>query len=311
MSKQEIMTNVTRTFHRVGLKLKKHSPEILVVGGIIGGVTSAIMACKATTKLDAILEDHKEKVNKLNHAVENPELLPEPYSKEDHKKDLTIVHAKTGLELVKLYGPSIALGTLSVGAILAGHNITRQRNVALAAAYTTVDNAFKEYRGRVVDRFGEALDKELRYNVKTKEVEEIVTNEDGSESIVKHKVDVVEPSKHSDYARFFMEGCPNWTKNPEYNFNFLKSQQRFANDRLRIQGHLFLNEVYDMLGFDRTKAGNIVGWIYDPKHGDGDNFVDFGIYGDYEGNANCRFVNGWEPCILLDFNVDGPILEMI
>lgn len=309
--KLQLPSSVTRAFYRTGLQLKKHSPEILVVGGIVGGVVSAVMACKATTKLDTILEDHKDKVEQLNHAVENPELLPEPYSKEDHKKDMTIVYAKTSLELVKLYGPAVVLGTLSIASVLAGHNITRKRNIALAAAYTAVDTSFKEYRGRVVDRFGEALDKELRYNIKTKEVEEIVTNEDGSESVVKKKVDVVEKSDHSEYARFFMEGCPNWCKSPEYNFNFLKNQQRFANDRLKIQGHLFLNEVYDMLGFDRTKAGNIVGWIYDPKNPDIDNFVDFGIFGDYENSANCRFVNGWEPVILLDFNVDGPILEMI
>ena len=309
--KIKLPSNVTRMFYSTGLKLKKHSPEILVVGGIIGGVTSAVMACKATTKLDDILDNHKANVEKINHAVENPELLPEPYSKEDSKKDLTIVYAKTGLELVKLYGPSIALGALSVGSILAGHRIIRERYVATAAAYQAVDRTFKEYRERVVDRFGEALDKELRYNIKTKEVEEIVVNEDGSETIAKKHVTVVDKPDHSDYARFFMEGCPNWSKSPEYNMNFLKSQQRFANDRLKIQGHLFLNEVYDMLGFDRTKAGNIVGWIYDPKNGTGDNFVDFGIYGDYEGAANCRFVNGWEPCILLDFNVDGPILELI
>ena len=91
---------------------------------------------------------------------------------------------------------------------------------------------------------------------------------------------------------------------------FLKDQQRYANDILKSKGHLFLNEVYDMLSIPRTKAGQVVGWIYDEKHPVGDNFVDFGIYDIYNERAR-DFVNGYERTILLDFNVDGNILDMI
>lgn len=305
----EIMNSVTRTFNKVGLKLKNHSPEILVIGGIVGTVTSAIMACKATTKLDTILEEHKEKVDAVHEAMEHPETLPEEYTPEDGKKDLTIVYAQTSLDLVKLYAPAVALGTVSIAAILAGHNITRKRNVALAAAYTAIDKSFKEYRGRVVERFGEALDKELRYNIKSKEVEEIVQNEDGTTTIEKRVVSTADPLA-SPYSKFFDEGCPDWTKDPEFNLMFLRDQERFANERLKARGHLFLNEVYDMLGIPRTEAGQVVGWIYDKNIPNGDNYVDFGIYNLYR-EANRNFVNGYERSILLDFNVDGPIMNMI
>lgn len=308
--KIKLPSNVTRTFGKVGLTLKKHSPEILVVAGIAGTVTSAVMACKATTKLDDILDKAKNDIDAIHHAAEHPEELPEPYTKEDSKKDLTIVYTKTAVDLFKLYGPAIAVGTLSITAILAGHNITRKRNVALAAAYTAVDKGFKEYRGRVIERFGEELDKELRYNIKAKEVEEIVKNEDGTESIVKKTVHVSDPSKYSVYAKVYDDGCTGWEKDPELNLMFLNAQQCQANDILKARGHLFLNEVYDMLGIPRTKAGQVVGWYYDEKHPIGDNFVDFGIY-DMDDERKCAFINGYERNIILDFNVDGNIYDLI
>ena len=310
MKKLQLPSGMTRAFGKFGLKLKKHSPEILVVSGVAGTVVTTVMACKATTKLESILNEHNMKLETFQKALDNPELLPEPYTVEDHKQDVKTAYIQTGYEIAKLYAPAVGVGVLSITAILAGHNITRKRNVALAAAYTTVDKAFKEYRGRVVERFGEALDKELRYNVKCKEVEEIVMNEDGSETIVKTVVPESGLDQYSDYAKFFCEGCRGWTKDPDYNLMFLKDTERYLNDRLKARGHVFLNEVYDALGIDRTKAGNVVGWIYDEKHPNGDNYISFNIY-NMNSEAARRFVNGNERNILLDFNVDGPILEMI
>lgn len=309
MRKLPLPNNMTRSLNRMGLKLKNYSPEILVATGVVGVVASTVMACKATTKIDEVLAETKENLDKTKNYVEEHG-YSEKYTEEDHKKDLTIFYAKGGLELVKLYAPAVAVGTLSITAILSGHHILRKRNVALAAAYATVDKGFKEYRNRVIERFGEELDHELKYNIKAKEMEEIVKNEDGTERIEKKTVNVADPNTWSDYARFFDESCAGWTKDPEYNLMFLKDQQRYANDLLKTKGSLFLNEVYEMLGLPRTKAGQVVGWIYDEKHPVGDNFVDFGIYDLYK-EKNRDFVNGYERSILLDFNVDGDILDLI
>lgn len=310
MKKPEIINSITRTFHKAGFQLKKHSPEILITVGVVGTVVSTVMACKATTKVSEILEETKDQVDIIHEGVEEGNINGTEYTQEDGKKDLTIVYAQTGLKFVKLYGPSVMLGVASIGCILTSHHIIRKRNVALAAAYATIDTSFKKYRGRVVERFGEALDKELKYNTKVKEIEETVVNEDGSQTTVKKTVNVADPNNYSDYARFFDEYCAGWTKDPELNLLFLKQQQNWANEKLKIKGHLFLNEVYDMLGIPRTKAGQVVGWIYDEKHPVGDNFVDFGIYDIYNEKAR-DFVNGYERSILLDFNVDGNILDMI
>lgn len=312
MKKTELMNNLSRTFNKVGFNLKKHSPEILVVAGVVGTVTSAVMACKATTKLNGILEDAKTDIDKIHEVSADEEFMAEhDYTEEDSKKDLAIVYTQTAIKLVKLYAPSVILGGLSIGAMLTSNNILRKRNVALAAAYTAVDKSFKEYRGRVVDRFGKELDRELRYNIKAKEVEETIVDENGKEKTVKKTVNVVDPTVYSDYAKFFDDGCTGWTKDPEFNLMYLKRQQEYANDLLQAKGHLYLNEVYDMLGIPRTKAGQVVGWIYDEKNPVGDNFVDFGIYDSALKEVNRDFVNGYERTILLDFNVDGNILDLM
>ena len=310
--KTEIMAKASRVIGKAGLQLKKHSPEILMGAGIVGTVVSTVMACKATTKVNEILDPVKETIDIVHEGMEKGEIKGVEYTQEDGKKDLTIIYTQTGVKLLKLYAPAIALGTLSIASIVAGHNILKKRNVALAAAYAVVDKGFKNYRKNVVDRFGKELDRELRYNIKAKEVEEIITDEKGNEKIEKKVVNDYESKtldEYSVYARFFDAASTQFEKDPEYNLMFLRRQQDYANELLRSRGHLFLNEVYDMLGIQRSTAGQIVGWIYDEKNPIGDNYVDFGIYENRE--ANRRFVNGYEYNILLDFNVDGEIYNMI
>lgn len=309
MNTTAIMSKVTASVSRMNFKLKKHSPEILVVTGVVGVVTSAVMACKATTKLDDILSESREKVEKI-HEVAEDESYADRYSPEDAKKDLTIVYTQTALKVAKLYAPSVIFGALSIGCILTSNNILRKRNVALGAAYAALDKGFKDYRGRVIERFGEEVDRQLKYNLKPQKIEETETDpETGKTKKVKKTVQTTDGiDLGSPYARFYDDGCKGWEKNAELNLLFLRAEQSFANDRLRARGYLFLNEVYERLGIPTTKAGQCVGWIYDPKNPNhkGDNFVDFGIYDMYREKAR-DFVNGRERVILLDFNVDGDI----
>lgn len=309
MKKMEISNKLTRAFGKTKLKVKKYSPEILVVAGCIGVIGTVVSACKATTKLSAVLDEGKKNIDQLHDYVETHG-YSEEYTEQDGKKDLAIMYTQTGLQLAKLYAPAVILGTLSITAILTSNNMLRKRNVALAAAYTAVNTSFKEYRGRVVERFGKELDRELRYNIKEKEVEETVVNEDGTETTVKKTVQVADPNTIDDTSKIWYEGNPGWSKDPEFNLMYLKKQQAYANDLLKSRGYLFLNEVYEILGFPRTAAGQQIGWIYDEKNPIGDNFVDFGIY-DIHDEQKVNFVNGYERSIILEFNHDGNILEYI
>ena len=297
-----------KTYKKVELKAIKHSPEILAGVGVVGVVGSLVMACKATTKLSDILEDSKEQLDKIKEVAADP-AYEEKYSQDDAKKDTTITYVQTAMKVTKLYAPSVILCASSLGCLLASNNILKKRNAALSAAYMTVDKSFKEYRKRVADRFGEEVEKEIRYNIKAEEITKVDENGNEVTETVKVMNGTDDPNSYSDYARFFDESCAAWQNDAEYNLTFLKAQQQYANDLLKARGRLFLNEVYRMLGIDETKAGQVVGWVYNPDNPTGDNFVDFGIYNMQRERVRA-FVNGYEPNILLDFNVDGVIWNL-
>lgn len=302
-NKTEIMKSVNIVASKAIMKIKKHSPEILIVVGVVGTVASAVLACKATTKVNRIIDDAKGDIDKVHAATENCVTeAGEPYSTEDPKKDLAIIYAQTGVKLVKLYAPAVILGTLSITSILASNNILRKRNVALGAAYAAIDKSFKDYRGRVIERFGEQVDTELKYGIKAKKFEEVeVDPETGKEKKVKKTVMVADPNLQSDYAVYFDNKSRNYETNQDYNYMFLKAQQQFANDKLQTRGHLFLNEVLDDLDLPRTSAGQIVGWTKDGPDG----YVNFRIVEVDRETEDGRH----EPSLLLDFNVEGNIWD--
>ena len=298
---------VVKGYNKVSFQAAKHSPEILAGIGVVGVVASTVLACKATMKINDVLEDAKDQLDKVKEVANDPKFVDQ-YNEEDAKKDTTIIYVQKGVEIVKIYLPAITVGAVSLGCLLASNNILRKRNAALGAAYATLDKSYKTYRNRVAERFGDEVEKEIRYGIKAEKIEKTVIDEDGNEVTVEEEVKVMDPNLYSDYARFFDEASPYWQKDPEYNLMFLKAQQQYANDLLKARGRLFLNEVYEMLGIDKSKAGQIVGWVYDPVNPVGDNFVDFGIY-DMSKERVRAFVNGYEPNILLDFNVDGNVWD--
>lgn len=290
--------NLTRTVLRQGLKLKKQSPHIFFGVGVAGVVTSTVLACRATLKLSETLDDIQEdlKSNEIKHAEMQPTLPdPEFQNETNYQKGRVTIYVKGGLQLTKLYAPAVVVGGLSIAALTGSHVQLTRRNSALMAAYTAVQQAYDNYRERVRTQLGDERELELYRGTSTE-----IVKVDGK----KQEVEVLDPNKRSPYAKFFDEYTKNWEKDPELNRLFIQCQQNYANHLLVARGHIFLNEVYDMLGIERSKAGQVVGWIIGP---DGDNFVDFGIFEAY----NREFVNGRERSIILDFNVDGVIYDKI
>lgn len=283
---------VTTKCARQILLSKKFAPQILFGTGVVGMVGSTVLACRATLKLDETLQETQNDLS-IAHSLEH-----EDYSEGDRKRDISIIYVRSAVSVTKLYAPSILLGAASIGALTSSHKMLTQRNIALTAAYAALDKGFSEYRARVIDKYGEQQDREFRYE--TEQVE--IVNSKGKTV----KETRVAPGAASIYARFFDEYSTSWGKEPEYNLLFLRAQQNYANDLLNSRGHVFLNEVYAMLGIEHSQAGAVVGWVISK---DGDNFIDFGVFDD---TNSCRdFVNGREGSILLDFNVDGVIYDKI
>jgi uncharacterized protein DUF6353 len=291
---QHIPTSVLKVVGRKALIVRKHSPEILFGAGVVGAVTSTVLACKATLKLENILNGAHDTIDQIDAVEERPD-----YTDRDRQKDKITVKVQTAMKITKNYAPAIGVGILSVGALTGSHYIMSSRQAGLMAAYAALEKGYQEYQNRVRDELGVEREEQLRYgSVMTK-----VKDEEGK-SVKVHRVD---PNAHSVYARFFDETAKEWVRTPEYNLVTLRCQQNRMNDMLHAQGHLFLNEVYDALGIERSKAGAVVGWIVSK---DSDNFVDFGIFNG-ENPAVRDFVNGHEGSIFLDFNVDGVIYDKI
>ena len=287
---------------KVGFTFKKHSPEILVASGIAGLVGSAVWACINTQKLDNVQHRHKDSIELLEDDVDRGDI-----SEEDAKKEATKIYVHTSLSIAKLYGPPIALGVLSITSILASYGILHKRNVALAAAVSTLTQTFQDYRNRVIDKYGKDIDSELRFGTHEETVEEKITDENGKTKTLKKKIQVVDENfEGSEFAVIFDGKSREYNKNLEVSLAFLHLQERIANNMLITHGHLFWNEMLDKLDLPRTVAGQVCGWIFDPmdpRH-DGDNYVKFNTQ-----VLNRRTENGYEQIIVIDPNVDGNIIE--
>ena len=292
---------------RVGFVLQKNAPDILTGVGIVGFITSSVLIGRASMKLEGQITELKDNLKIVDRCLEEK---ADSYSEEDAKKDRIMMYTHASIKIAKLYTPAVSIGMISIGCVLKSHYIMKNRMLSLSAAYATLAVGYKAYQDRVAAKYGEEAEKEIRYNINTVTTEETVIGKKGKETTVVTETKVMDAQgMHSPYAKIFDESNMNFERDSEINVNFLTAQQRFANDKLHARGHLFLNEVYDMLGFPRTKAGQVVGWIWDKKNeGLGDNYIDFGIF-NFDNPRAADFVNGYEKSVILDFNVDGNIWD--
>ena len=306
----KISTSAAKFAGKAEFTIKKNSPEILLGAGIVGFVGTIVLACRATCRADEVLEFHRKKIKDIEDAKEIADADPEgemSYDVEIYRQDKAIRYLKTTGSLAKLYAPTVAVGTLSLACILTSRNIMQKRYLGVVAAYNGVSAAFEEYRKRVRDEYGEGLDKHFRYGTTYDELP--VYDENGKktkekEQVEKTDTEMVMPT--DDTCRFFDSSNPNWDKNPTFSMMWLRGQQNILNDILHTRGHVFLNEVYDALGFPHTPQGAVLGWI----DGEGDNCIDFGLYDPNKENVR-RFVNGVDNVIMLEFNHDGVIWDKI
>ena len=271
---------VTKASGRALLKLKKNSPHILFGVGMTGVVGGTVLACRATLKLHATLDEFTSEVKSEKPTASN--------------SDMAYIYAKNVGKIAKLYAPAVLVGGAGIVCLTSSHVQLSKRNNALTAAYAGLVKAYDEYRKRVREEVGEEKELELYHGIETQQIKL-----DGKTIEAK----IVDPNKLSQYTRIFDESNANYQKDAEINKIFIQCQQNYFNLMLQTRGHVFLNEVYEHLGFEHSKAGAVVGWVL----GNGDNYVNFSLYE----ASNARFINGDERAIVMDFNVDGVIFDMI
>ena len=291
---------------KVGLKLSKHSPMIFTGVGIAGMVGGTVLACVGTRKFIEASDDIEARKALVHYMLDENECdeeeRPELYSE---IKDLDKMVIK---EAVKAYAPTVILEGVSVASILWGSHISHKRLVTMTGIATSTAAQFAEYRARVKAMDGENKDQLYLKGEVEKEVEETKITKSGKERTVKKKVKIPNPDGHSQYAVQFKPGDAGWSYNPEYNLYFIQNVEKNLDRTFKMQGYLFLNQVYDELGIRDTdgkwlwtQEGQVVGWFDD---GTEDKHISFGI--DYTYPAM-----GYADYVWIDPNVDGVIIDKI
>lgn len=146
MKKEEMMLKATQMLAKGKFKLKKASPTIMIVGAAIGGVTAAVLACKATLKAEEIIAEHNAQVETIHTTkaqVDSGEMQlkdGETYTADDMKKDITATYVHTAVWLAKVYAPAVTLGGISLACMFGSHHIMSKRNASLTAAYIAIES---------------------------------------------------------------------------------------------------------------------------------------------------------------------------
>lgn len=266
---------LTRSIHGLVINTKKNSPHIFFTAGIIGSVASTILACRATMKLQPILDKMSDDIDTLDGDVHHTD--------DEYVEMYKWVWVDGAWEITKLYAPAVLVHILAVAALSGSHVQMARRNGALVATLVAANQSFKSYRDRIGEEIGEEQEAEIYNHVDR---------------------GLVDPSQFNKFTRIFNEDASGWHHDMEINRNFLHFCQDLSNELLHRKGVVFLNEIYDMLGFPHTREGMIYGWILG---GEGDDFIDFGLME----AVNSRFINGLEKSVVLTFNVDGVLSDYI
>lgn len=286
---------ITRFTSRSAARIKKNSPKILFYAGIVGTVATTVLASRATLRAVPVVERFKEERGELDSFYLDKKVDQDVYDNTVRRQ-----YTEAAVDLTKLYGPTVLVGVGSLVALTKSHQQLTTRNTALTMAYTGLFKTFDSYRNRVREELGEERDLQFLHGTVQQEIE--YKDKNGRTRI--KSITALDPSSAAALSYYYDENCPSWFKDPGYNQNTLDGLQEWANIVLQKQGHLFLNEVYDMLKIPHTREGNILGWVFEDL-GNNDTFVSFGHQADGE------FIAGFKRDVMLNFNIHGPILELI
>lgn len=302
--------SIKREISRIKFNAVQKAPVAMLIAGIGLGVAAIVEFCRKTPEAVPVVEEYKETVAELTetHRITGDDIT--------FRKDFAVETVKTGVKLGRIYAKPLALYASSVALNVKSYNIMQSRNLALAAAYAGVGNEIRRVYSRIEERYGEEALDEIKHGIKKVEIEETKIDERTGQEVVEKKVVPVvdissgDPNEVSPYARFFDEASRLWRDDSEFNLTLLMDREEEANRILRDEGKLLLNQVYDMLDIPKSRAGSKVGWRYyaNGKNPSGDNRVSFNVH-NIRRPASRDFVNGYEKVILLDFNVDGEIID--
>jgi len=309
--------NFSTLIHAGMFFLKKRKGLIFTGLAMATEIAAIIITAKQAPKAEKVLIPANKKVTKLKEELKDDEAIANNLIyPEEHKKEIRKIQKKTFISLAKIYAPVVALTGLSLTFIGTSYKIMRSKQLALGAAYITLDNAYKSYRNRVKDKIGEEAEQDIFRDMKDVKITRTVENPDTGE-VSEIEETIRRANSGGGWELFFDATSYLWSKNGRTNWETLMAKQEEANTRLKIDGYLFLYDVLEMLLIPKTTiskdllvASRSVGWIYDPYDPTRSSWVSFGI-SDEEKHPNevgKELFDNVERDVILSFNPDGNIL---
>ena len=260
---------IMKAGRKLSYKFGKKAPTILLVGGMGGMFASGVLIVVKSRKAAKALDDFTDARGSIEDLVDSKaqvavmdEMDPGKYSAEqlevmldeqrkairkEYKGEIRHLYFDTGIKLVKIYIVPVGLGVVSGGLILGSHRILTKRLAGAVALYKASDEAFKEYRQRVIEDQGEDKDFEYRYGVKEREFEGVETDSKGKEKKVTEKRKIA-GSGNGFEIKYCRETSPGYTGNEEYDMSILEISQNCRTNDLSEGKRVFVNDVLSDLG---------------------------------------------------------------
>lgn len=231
--------------------IKKHSPEILTGIGIAGMITTTVMAVRATPKALILIEERKEEIG---------------------------AEKLEAMDMVKTtwacYIPAAITGTLSIACLIGASSVNARRNAALATAYTLSESALKDYRGKVIEMFGEKKNEAVKDAVAKDKVEK--------NPVVTREVIITEKGNTLCYdaisGRYFKSDIEK-----------IKKAECELNRQMLDDMYVSLNDFYYEIGLDSVKLGDELGWNVDSG------YIDLSF--------SSQLASDGTPCLVIDYSV--------
>ena len=297
----------TRFGHKAAFKIKKASPELLLVGGIVCVVGGTVLACKATKKASDILDEGHENVEQIKEDLIDETQSFSPEDEKLIKKDIARTKLRTLGRIAGAYAPAVALGSAGIAMIFTSHGIMRKRNGALLASYNALDAMFKTYRARVLEE-EDGKERDRRYLLGN-DISEISEDQMNEFDLVR-RVNEDAGGMLSQYpewygmhtVRFDANTSAAFSMHPFSNLNRIRGAETVMTGRLHDKGYVSLNEALHELHMDPVPWGQLVGRIWMPGEEDDNVFV-----------IEAVEVNKDQPGspIILNFHLDGMIWDRL
>lgn len=219
-------TKVSKMVKNIENSTKKHSPEILLGLGIAGGISSTVLAVKATPKALMLIE--QEKTERRSHG------------EDDILKPIDVVKIAW-----KPYVPSVVTGSAAIFCLIGSHSINSRRNAAIATAYKLTETAFSEYRDAVVEKIGKDKEQEVH--------DKVAENRIRRDPIVNNEVIIA----NNGEVLFYDSISGRYFKNT---VEGVRKVINDMNEQILTQDYMSLNDFYYDLGLSSTSMGDELGW---------------------------------------------------